>query len=149
MPHITSCISKYYIFFPDNGRKYCLKGSRPHATLKLELHLGGISKSFKMSSHGLVHWRGATSQYLQYKNKLSASVSFQISANFVSFLSSENLNLKSARKDCLIRTWISAAGAGQWVWIISLDTNPTPSFHTSGGYRKIKTSNKFILMMQT
>ena len=30
-------------------------------------------------------------------------------------------------------TWMSAAGAGQWVWIISFDTNPTPPSQTSGG----------------
>ena len=31
-------------------------------------------------------------------------------------------------------TWISEAGAGQWVWIISFDTNPTPPSHSSGGW---------------
>lgn len=31
-------------------------------------------------------------------------------------------------------TLISGAGAGKWVLIISLDTNPTPPFHVSGGW---------------
>lgn len=29
---------------------------------------------------------------------------------------------------------VSGAGAGKWVLIISLDTNPTPPFHISGGW---------------
>ena len=30
-------------------------------------------------------------------------------------------------------TWMSVAGAGQWAWIISFDTNPTPPSQISGG----------------
>ena len=107
--------------------RHCKEWQTPQGTSELELHLGSVSKSLKVTCHGLVHGRWPAPQYLQQYGWL-LSVWFPLSNKLRGRLTSN-----------LTFTWISVAGGGQWVWIISFDTNPTPPFHPSGGWAWIKT----------
>lgn len=46
------------------------------------------------------------------------------------------------------QTWISEAGAGQWAWIISFDTKPTPPSQFSGGWTNILREQELIILYQ-